>query len=88
MSSCVISATGRETAIASTPLRESHPLFTAGGTQVALAQYVQTAPAAPGFKVFSYPTIGGAPQLRAEISTGRFDQLSEDGRFRRTACRT
>ena len=74
-------STGRETAIASTPLRESHPLFTAGGTQVALAQYVQPAPATPGFKVFSYPTIGGAPQLRAEISAGRFDQLSEDGRF-------
>ena len=36
-------ATGRETAIAATALRESHPLFTARGTRVALAQYADAA---------------------------------------------
>ena len=33
------------------------------------------------FKVLSYATSGGAPRLVAEVSAGRFDQLSEDGRF-------
>ena len=71
-------ATGRETAIAATALREAHPLFTAGGTRVAFAQYADTPPT---FKVFSFPTSGGAARLLADISSGRFDQVSEDGRF-------
>jgi eukaryotic-like serine/threonine-protein kinase len=70
--------TGRETAITTSPLRESHPLFTSHGSHVAYAQYPD--PGKP-FKVFTYPAAGGLPELMTEGADARFDQVSDDGRY-------
>ncbi len=70
--------TGRETAITTSPLGESHPLFTSHGSHVAYAQY-------PGsrkpFRVFTYPTAGGLPDMLTDGADARFDQVSDDGRY-------
>jgi eukaryotic-like serine/threonine-protein kinase len=69
---------GRETAITTSPLGESHPLFTSHGSHVAYAQYPD--PGKP-FKVFTYPAAGGLPELMTEGADARFDQVSDDGRY-------
>jgi Tol biopolymer transport system component len=81
--------TGRETPLATSPLEDLYAIFTAHGTRVAYAQYVSTdhlrmaGLRVPGeaVKVFTHATVGGVPQLVAQTPLGRFDQLSEDGRY-------
>jgi Tol biopolymer transport system component/predicted Ser/Thr protein kinase len=70
--------TGREAAITTSPMRESHPLFTSHGSHIAYAQY--QGPNKP-FRVFTYPVAGGLPELVTEPADGRFDQVSNDGRY-------
>jgi eukaryotic-like serine/threonine-protein kinase len=70
--------TGRETAITTSPLRESHPLFTSRGSHVAYAQYLGSR---KPFRVFTYPAVGGLPELMTEGAGARFDQVSDDGRY-------
>jgi Tol biopolymer transport system component len=76
-------ATGRETALTTSPANESHASFMTGGSQIVYAQY-QTETNAPAyrlFKLFSHPTNGGLPKLVTDAGIGRFDQVSDDGRY-------
>jgi len=70
--------TGRESVVTTSPLGESHPLFTSHGSRVAYAQY--PGPDKP-FRVFTYPTAGGLPEFLSEGAEARFDQVSDDGRY-------
>jgi eukaryotic-like serine/threonine-protein kinase len=70
--------TGRETAITTSPLGESHPLFTSHGSRVAYAQYLG---GGKPFRVFTHPVVGGLPELMTEGAEARFDQVSDDGRY-------
>jgi len=64
------------------PGSENYPLFTAHGSRVAYALYAPAgSPGGTPFKVFSHPATGGLPQLVSEPGAGRFDQVSDDGRF-------
>jgi eukaryotic-like serine/threonine-protein kinase len=75
---------GRETLLATSPKDESHPIFTTHGTRIAYVQHFT--PAGPGAirgeaNVFSHTLTGGSPQLVVHATLGRFDQLSDDGRY-------
>jgi Tol biopolymer transport system component len=75
---------GRETLLATSPKEESHPIFTARGSRIAYVQHFTpagTSPSGGEANIFSLPLTGGTAQLVAHTTLGRFDQLSEDGRY-------